>query len=159
MASSLLFVLAIFAAVTAIPALIGLLVVLLTKREYFALGKKPIHMAWKIGAAYLVAYMALFLVIELQLAATEAINRFYFPSSQPPQPDSLSVAAHWLRAAIGIPIPLLVKTITAAAAVQLSMLQVLLLHLVNGAFLAYLAASAYLWLLHQVKNRRAKNHA
>lgn len=157
MASSLLFVLAIFAAVAAVPALIGLLVVVLTKRDYFALSK-PIHMDWKIGAAYLVAYMALFLVIELQLAS-ESIIRFYFPSSPPPQADFLSVAAHWLRVAIGIPIPLLVKTITAAAAVQLSMLQVLLLHLANGAFLAYLAASAHLWLLHQVNSRRAKNHA
>lgn len=157
MASSLLLLLAIFAAVAAIPALIGLLIVVLTKREYSASSNKQIPMAWKVGVAYLVAYMALFLVTELQLA-TESINRFYFPSSLPPQPDSLSVAAHWLREAIGIPIPLLVKTIAAAAAVQLSMLQVLLLHLANGAFLAYLAASAYLWLL-QVKERRAKNHA
>lgn len=158
MASSLLLLLAIFAAVAAIPALIGVLVVALTKREYSASSNKHIPMAWKIGVAYLAAYMALFFVIELQLAATEAINRFYFPSSQPPQPDSLSVAAHWLRAAISIPIPLLVKTIAAAADVQLSMLQVLLFHLANGAFLAYLTASAYLW-LRQVKEHRAKDHA
>jgi hypothetical protein len=156
MASSLLLLLAIFAAVAAIPALIGLLVVVLTKREYSAIANKQISMAWKIGLAYLVAYMALFLVIELQLA-TESINRFYFPSYQP-QPDSLSVAAHWLRAAIGIPIPLLVETIAAAASVHLSMHLVLLFHLANGAFLAYLAASTYIWVL-KVKERRAKNHA
>jgi hypothetical protein len=145
-----------FAAVAAIPALIGLLVVALTKRENSAGSNKLIPMAWKIGLTYLIAHMALLLVIELQLA-TESINRFYFPSSQPPQPDSLSVTAHWLRAAIGIPIPFLVKNIAAAMSVNLSMLQVLLLHLANGAFLAYLAASAYLWIL-KFKERRAKNH-
>lgn len=154
--SALLFLLAVFAAVVAIPALIVLLVVVLSKREYSAGPGKRIPMAWKIGLAYLVGYMALFLMVEWQLAI-ESINRFYFPSSTASQPDFWSVAAHWLRPVLGIPIPLLANLIADAVSVRLSMPQNLLLHLANGVFLAYLAASASLCLL-KLKERRAKNH-
>ena len=142
MASSLLLLLAIFTAVAAVPALIGLLVVVLTKREHSERTNKKIPTAWKIGLGCFLAYVALFIVIELQLA-TEAINRFYFPSFQPPQAGFLSVVAHWLRSAIDIPIPLLVNAIAVAASVRLSLLNVLLIHVANGAFLAYLGASTY----------------
>jgi len=159
MALALLFLLAIFTAVAAIPVLISVFAVVMTNREH----SEPIRPTsristlWKTGAACFIAYLAMFFVLKLLLAA-ETFNHFYFPALYHPQPSSFSVVANSLLYALGIPIPFLFDTIARETFAHLSARHILLLYLANGLLLSCLVTSVFAK-LRKIKDSHANKNS
>lgn len=159
MASALFFLLVIFTAVAAIPVLLSVFAVVMTKREHSEAIRPSsgIPTLWKIGAACFIAYLAMFFVLKLLLVA-ETFNHFYFPALYHPQLGSFSVVANSLLFALGIPIPFLFDTFARETFVHLSARHTLLLYLANGLLLSCLATYAFAR-LHKIKGSNANTNS